>query len=87
MITKFEKSLIGKRIRCVISGTKIDDAKIQYYSDCYFICHNVEDASGLECKDKFGYKYSWTLNVGESNLFQVKDIYLLDEVVNSYETF
>jgi hypothetical protein len=53
----------GREITCNIRKQPIT-GKIQYEKGLYYICHNDESFQGQNCRNKFGFKYSWTVNAG-----------------------
>jgi len=59
----FKPYMKGMNVSCNIRATQIDDAKIQFENDYYYICQNV--MQGNNCKDKLGYAYSYTINEGD----------------------
>jgi len=70
----------GDRVKCMIEGVEIDDAKISI--DEYgmpFICQNKKD--GRDADDKLGYKYSWALNEEFNN----RDVTNLRPAVKSFD--
>ena len=50
----------GDRVKCTISGRKIDDARIAIADGIPYICQNMRDGAVLA--DRFGYRFSWALN-------------------------
>jgi len=59
--------LHGKKVRCVIAGRSIDDAKISVNPDRGYmvhVCQNLED--GSDAKDKLGYQHSWYISEADS---------------------
>jgi hypothetical protein len=59
MITEMSDDLIGKRVTCTIQGNVVPDGRIQKEGEKYYICQ--DKCAGSECKDKLGYKHSWSL--------------------------
>ena len=49
----------GDRIKCLIGGTSIKDAKLRIENGVYFICQNKKD--GSKPKNRLGYRYSWEI--------------------------
>jgi len=50
----------GMKVKCVIGGTVINDAKISINDNGkIYICQNL--AAGDHANDKMGYQYSWTI--------------------------
>lgn len=81
-ITEFTPDMVGKRIKCKIEGGQIDDARIQYEGDTFYICQNKRDGTG--CRDRLGFKWSWTVKSGSASDIthdhvRVSEIFLLDE--------
>jgi hypothetical protein len=70
----------GDRVKCMIEGVEIDDARISIDKDgTPFICQNKED--GGDAEDKLGYKYSWVL----SEEFEDSDVTNLRHVKKSFD--
>lgn len=76
------KLVAGKRVACEIvdcdyNVIKVTDAKLQEgkgnWEGRWFICQN--DTIGLDCRDKLGYKYSWSFR-------QMPDGSLIGDVYN-----
>lgn len=59
-IKKAEEIGVGGECTCTIDGKKIEDAKLQFEDDDWYICQNEID--GVRCSDELGYKYSWACN-------------------------
>lgn len=60
----------GDRATCKIDGVNINDAKILYIRDTWFVCQNI--VNGLDAgEDKKGYKYSWRTNSSVTDLKKV----------------
>jgi hypothetical protein len=60
---KLDRFREGMKVTCILMGKIISDAKLHYEQNRWFICQNIE--KGLECKNKLGYKYSFTIGSGE----------------------
>ena len=54
---KAEEIGVGGACTCIIDGIKIEDAKLQFEDDDWYICQNK--INGVNCSDKLGYNYSW----------------------------
>jgi len=76
----------GKKVRCKIKGTEIDDAKILVEDvngyDKVYICQNLKE--GLETKHKLGYRYSWCVSESDHHKYEednqdCTDIELVEE--------
>lgn len=65
-ITNITDDMIGKKITCYIYDKFIEDAEITKEEDLFFVLQNIE--SGLNCKNKKGYKYFWTIGSNNYNL-------------------
>ena len=70
----------GKKVRCKIKGTEIDDAKILVEHvngyDKVYICQNLKE--GLETKDKLGYRYSWCVSESDNYKYEEDNQYCID---------
>ena len=60
----------GLSITCKIERTKIDDAKLRYENENWFVCQNIKN--GSDCDNKLGYKYSWIVNDCNVTDIQIK---------------
>ncbi len=58
LITK-DQVVAGAKIKCIIDGIQIDDARIQIQDNRVYICQNRKD--GERCGNKLGYHYSWCI--------------------------
>lgn len=63
-IKELTPDLVGKKISCKIEGTFCKEATIQKEERGYYICQN--EKNGSDCKDKLGYRYSWTVESGSA---------------------
>jgi hypothetical protein len=54
---KKESLYHGMSVKCIISNIVIDDAKVSFDDNDIYICQNI--INGIDCKKKFGYRYSW----------------------------
>ena len=64
-INELKPSMEGKKITCIISNEKIDDGIIAYEDGKYYICQ--DEVSGTSPKDKYGYRYGWSLLKGNKS--------------------
>lgn len=79
-IIELNQSHVGKKIRCIMGSTIIEDAKVGFENNQYYICQNTKN--GNYCQERFGYSFSWAMDGS------VVDIELLEqEIVNNYSIY
>ena len=66
----------GTKVVCEINGEKINDAKLQYENERWYICQNISE--GAYCRNKLGYKYSWYCTDGIDSLEEIGFIWLAE---------
>ena len=71
-ITELTPDMVGKKVTCKIERKLIKDAKIQLESNNYFICQDLQ--KGASCKDKLGYKYSWSAGNGLKGVLERRSV-------------
>lgn len=54
----------GELISCIIDSVIISNGKIHFENDSVYICQ--DKISGLNCKNKLGYQYSWVVSGREA---------------------
>jgi len=64
---KWDEIPVGTLFRAYIRGKKVS-GKIQKEDDIIFLCQDEEH--GLECNDKLGFQYSYTINDGSTDYIQ-----------------
>lgn len=72
--------MVGKKFTCSIEGHKVEDGRIQYEGNSYFLCQN--EISGSSCIDKLGYGKSWSILDGtkyDLEKTHITNLVILDE--------
>ena len=67
----------GQKIECEIHGTYVADAKICMEDGRIYICQDV--TSGSECRDKMGYKFSWSIASGTPQALRDNGVIILNK--------
>ena len=65
----------GRQFRCKIHG-KLVEGKIQVENNYVYLCQNV--MRGDNCKDKFGYLYSWNVLSGSKDDLESYGVHVSD---------